>query len=147
MCFNLRKASRAVTQLYDSVLAGHNLRITQFSILGVLLAYGRPRRMSDLARDLVMDRTTLTRNLRPLERSGYLRVLAGTDKRERLAELTPEGRALIEALLPLWREAQAKARALLGEERWPDIRSDLTDFVYRSQAAAAAQRNDSDTGR
>ncbi len=135
VCFNLRKASRAVTQLYDSVLSDHKLRITQFSILAVLLAYGRPRRMSDLAQDLVMDRTTLTRNLRPLERSGYLRVMCGSDRRERLAEITPEGRDLIEALLPLWREAQAQAQSLLGQDRWPSIRSDLNDFVRRVSAA------------
>ncbi len=131
VCFNLRKASRAVTQLFDTVLAEHKLRITQFSILAVLMWHGKARRMSDLAQDLVMDRTTLTRNLKPLERAGYLQVLPGADKRERLAALTDAGRAMMESAMPQWHEAQAQAVALLGDGRWPAIRKDLSVFAAK----------------
>ncbi len=125
VCFSLRKAARTITQVYDAALAESGLRITQFSLLAMLNAHGRPRRISDLARDLVMDRTTLTRNLRPLEREGLLTISAGEDRRERLATITEEGTRRVRLAAPRWRTAQAHVLDLFGEERWLDIRSDL----------------------
>ncbi len=147
VCFNMRKATRAITQLFDTALAGHELRITQFSILAVLISYGVPRRMSDLARDLVMDRTTLTRNLRPLERAGYLKLMAGADRRERFAAITAEGRALMAAVVPKWRAVQAQATALFGPGRWPDIYRDLTSVAAKALAESPASEGLADRSR
>src|SRR5919106_4818042 len=79
-CFNLRKATRAVTQLYDDALRPSGLRCTQFSLLTLLRASGTVA-MTELAEDAVMDRTTLARNLDILEREGLVRVRPGEDAR------------------------------------------------------------------
>src|SRR5262249_58169002 len=87
-CFRVRQAARRVTQLYDHFLAGAGLRITQYSLLANLRQAG-PLTMTELARRMAMDRTTLTRNLRPLQRHGYVAVTVGEDRRRRLLALTP----------------------------------------------------------
>ena len=84
--FNLRKASRAVSQLFDDALRDTGLRGGQFSILSMVL-YRQPIALRALADHLVMDRTTLTRNLKPLERDGLIRIEPGTDRRVR--EVSP----------------------------------------------------------
>lgn len=124
--FALRRASRAATQVYDAALSGTGLRITQFSILGTLVDAAGPRRISDLARDLMMDRTTLTRNLRPLERRGFITVDAGDDRRERWARLTEDGLDQVRAAYPHWRTAQDLLLSLFGSERWRDIEAEVS---------------------
>ena len=107
-CFNLRKAARAVTQLYEAALAPSGIHATQFSVLTALaLVDSAP--LSRVADGLVMDRTTLTRNLRPLVRRGWVRIEAGDeDRRERYLSLTRSGRAALDRALPLWQQAQAR---------------------------------------
>jgi DNA-binding MarR family transcriptional regulator len=107
VCFNVRKAARAVTQLYDAVLRPSGLRVTQFSILAVLARSG-PLTQSRLARATVTDRTTLTRNLRPLVARGLIRVARGEDGREREIGLTEPGRRALAKAYPLWKEAQGR---------------------------------------
>src|SRR5262249_6316786 len=115
-CFNLRKAARAVTQLYDAALAPSGVRATQFSVLVALaLADGAP--LSRVADALVMDRTTLTRNLRPLARRGWVRIEPGEDRRERNLSLTRSGRAALERALPLWQQVQARLHERRGDPR------------------------------
>src|SRR5918911_2099329 len=89
-CFNTRKASRALTQLYDDVLRPSGLRITQFTLLMVLRGYG-PMSINNLAEATVTDRTTLTRNLAILEEQGLVRSQSGSDARVRIVELTKAG--------------------------------------------------------
>ncbi|HEX2180331.1 MAG TPA: MarR family winged helix-turn-helix transcriptional regulator [Actinomycetota bacterium] len=116
VCFNLRKATRLVTQLYDGVLRPSGLRTTQFTVLvAVSLSDSVP--MSTLADLLGMDRTTLTRNLKSLRELGLVASAAGDDRRSRLISLTESGRTALESALPLWREAQRRATELLGEDR------------------------------
>ncbi len=79
-CLNVRKAARAVTQLYDEVLQPSGLRATQFNLL-VAIALAGEAPVTRLADALVMDRTTLTRNLKPLESQGLITIEAGTDRR------------------------------------------------------------------
>jgi len=127
-CFNLRKAARAVTQYYDSVMQESGLTVTQFSILGVIHG-GGPQPIGALAERMGTDRTTLTRNLKPLERQGLVRIAAGEDRRARIAHLTEHGgRALAEAL-PLWRRAQATMVERLGEAGWSALLDRLDDAV------------------
>jgi DNA-binding MarR family transcriptional regulator len=122
MCtsFNLRKASRAVTQFYDDALRGTGLKSTQFSLLAAASAAGTIS-ISRLADEMAMDRTTLTRNLKPLENEGLLRVAAGADKRVRNVTVTPEGEALLDKAMPKWRKAQTRLIDKLGDERWGDL--------------------------
>ena len=106
-CSSLRQASRYVTSFYDQVLSGSGLRVTQFAILSRLRA--RPATVSRLAQGMVMDRTTLARNLQPLVRAELVAVRpSDTDRRERVVELTAAGRAKVEEILPAWRRAQAR---------------------------------------
>ena len=109
----LRRAARAVTAAYDAALAPSGLRITQFSILRRLARFG-PLPVTRLAAEAALDRSTMGRNLDPLERRGLVRIEAGNiDQRERVAYLTSAGEAAIEAALPYWRKAQKRIAALV----------------------------------
>ena len=93
-CSNLRKAARSITQLYEEALRPLGIRATQFPIL--MATHGlRAVSVTDLADNLVIDRTTLTRNLAALERQGLVRIAPGEDRRTRLAELTAAGHAVL----------------------------------------------------
>ena len=127
-CFNLRKAARAVTQLYDEVLAPSGLRGTQFSVLAVISAAG-PATMTDLADTLVMDRTTLTRNLKPLLDRGLVERGEGEDRRQRPIAITPAGRDALGQALPLWEKAQARIAGGLGAARWEGMVKDLNTAI------------------
>ena len=130
VCFNLRRVTRLVTQFYDSELRRHGIRPTQGSILASLQARGSWT-MAELSDWLGVDRTTLVRNLRPLQRDGLVQV--GGGGRGKLVELaiTPKGRNQIEKLTPAWKSAQNAAVKTLGAKRWAAILSDL-------EAAASA---------
>ena len=112
-CGTLRRAARAVTAAYDAALAPSGLRITQFSILRKLARLG-PLPVTRLAAEAALDRSTMGRNLNPLERRGLVRIEVGNvDQRERVAHLTAAGEAAIEAALPHWRKAQERIAALV----------------------------------
>jgi DNA-binding MarR family transcriptional regulator len=83
--------------------------------------------MNQLAQYLVMDRTTLTRNLKPLEREGLIQINPGKDKRTRLISLTPEGIEALQKALPLWELSQSSMISQLGKERWESLMSHLSD--------------------
>ena len=132
VCFNLRKATRAVTQLYDDALRPSGLRATQFSLLQHLAERG-PFTMSDLATVLVTDRTTLTRNLTPLLEKGLVRTDVGDDRRQRSIAITDKGLAALGQALPLWRQAQARIVDGLATERWDGMIQDLEETVRLTQ--------------
>lgn len=128
-CLALRQASRTITAAYDQALGEAGLRVTQFSILYKLLALG-PMTVNQIARELVMDRTTLTRNLKPLERDTL--VTSGPsehDKRERVILLSPAGRDKVKAALPLWRRAQQDFEQRFGADRAQELRTVLHAVV------------------
>ena len=133
-CFNLRKAARAVTQLYDAALGPSGLRATQFSLIAALGVRGAPT-ISQLAKAMVMDRTTLTRNLKPLEKQGLVAVVAGEDRRTRHVRLTPSGHEVLTAALPLWRHAQGEIDARLGAARRGRLLVELSATVSAAQEA------------
>jgi DNA-binding MarR family transcriptional regulator len=126
-CFNVRKAARLVTQQYDEMLQGTGLRATQLSIL-VVIALKGPITMSELAKVLVMDQTTLTRNLTPLEKQGLVQRVPGTDRRTRSVSLTPKGVTTVVNALPLWKQAQTKVLRTFGQTRFERLLSDLRMF-------------------
>jgi DNA-binding MarR family transcriptional regulator len=122
--FNLRRASRLVTQAFDRELRPTGLKVTQFSLL-VSALMTQNLILHKLARVLGMDRTTLSRNLRLLEKKGLVRLQPGEDKRQVLARVTDEGREVLEQAIPLWEKAQAKITAVLGDKRWAQLVGDL----------------------
>ena len=123
-CGNLRRASRAVTQHFEAALEPSGLKATQFTLL-VAAACAGPAPVSGLAEALVMDRTTLSRNLKPLVGRGLLAMSPGADRRRRLVRLTAKGRRALEGALPLWAGAQARIVAGLGPKRWRGLTDDL----------------------
>lgn|SRR5512142_639757 len=115
-CGRLRRATRALTQLYDDAMAPAGLRITQFSLLRTLLRDGRLR-ISDLAARQLLDRTALSRNLDPLVEQGYVEVTQGSDARTREVAITRNGRKALRAAGPHWQRAQADVARRLGPKR------------------------------
>ncbi len=117
-CLNLRGAARAVTQMYDEVLRPSGLKATQFSVLAAVSTEG-PASMTEIAKALVMDRTTLTRNLKPLMGRGLVKAGKGADdRRQRLIAVTHEGKAALVKALPLWKQAHEQIVNGIGFARW-----------------------------
>jgi DNA-binding MarR family transcriptional regulator len=124
VCATARMAARALTRVYDRALEPAGIRTSQFSILARLLEEG-PLSVTHLAGRLAMDRTTLARDLRPLERRGLVSVSVGHDRRVRLAALTPEGRRLVDDVRPVWRQVQRDVRTQLGPDRVARLMDEL----------------------
>ncbi len=117
-CLTLRGAARAVTQMYDEVLKPSGLRATQFSVLAAVATIG-PASMTVIAKALVMDRTTLTRNLKPLMDRGLVKVGKGADdRRQRRIVVTREGKAALAKALPLWKKVHQQIVNGIGFARW-----------------------------
>ena len=127
-CFNLRKATRVVTQLFDQALSPSGLRSTQLPIL-LTLALTPSASMSSLAEQMMMDRTTLTRNLMPLERRALIQIVPGGDRRIREVRLTEAGRKAAAAATPLWEEAQARVIQALGQEQSQGLQRAVTALL------------------
>jgi DNA-binding MarR family transcriptional regulator len=131
-CLAVRQAARHVTQFYDRFMAPFGLRSTQFSILSMLRRAG-PLSINALAAALVMDRTTLGRNIRPLQRGGLVTAVVGKDdRRSRQLQLTPRGRARVVVARKGWTRAQAGFEAAFGRGRAGELRG-LLQSVSASQ--------------
>ena len=126
--FNIRKAARAVTQLYDERMRPFGLRSTQLSILGKALVL-QPVTVTRLAEVTVTDRTTLTRNLRLLEQQGLIQVDRGHDRREREVRLTDRGREVLAHVYPIWQEVQAEVARRFGSEWLARLLPELSALV------------------
>ena len=131
-CATIRRTDRVLTQFYDEILAPSGLYVTQFTLLAALTE-AAPATINRLAKILVMDRTTLTRNLEVLANQCLVRIDEGEDRRTRLVHLTQEGEQALRRALPLWQEAQARIEHALGRERFDGLLTDLS-------AARAAAR-------
>ena len=123
-CFNLRKVTRAVTQFYDRHLESADIRATQFTLL-LTLTSSAGKTLTKMAEGLVMDRTTLTRNLKPLEKTGLITTQKLPDKRTKGYVLTEKGRMAIEKGVPLWKKAQQHVVGQLGEDRYKRLLIEL----------------------
>jgi len=124
VCFNVRKTARLMTQLYDEILRPTGLRVTQFSIMMAIREL-EPATLTRLAAVMAMDRTTLTRNLRPLERQGLVNIAPGDDRRERQLSLTPHGQHALAHALPLWERVQERLHEKFGAERLQRLFAEL----------------------
>jgi DNA-binding MarR family transcriptional regulator len=124
VCFNLRWVTRVVTQFFDAEMRRHGIRPTQGSILLALNAK-ESWSMAELSDWLGMDRTTLLRNLRPLQRDGLVQVRGGGRGNRVELAITSKGRKQIEKLTPAWKSAQSAAVKTLGKKRWSAVLSDL----------------------
>lgn len=113
-CLGLRKASRAITAMYNEHMSPSGVLITQLPMLGALKVEGSLP-LTRLAEVLGMDRTTLSRNVNPMLRQGLVAEGTGQDKRSRILTITDQGAKALELALPLWDEAQDKVRAILGK--------------------------------
>ena len=127
----LRQAMRLVTQLYDGHLAPTGLRATQYSILATLERTG-PVTVQELADRLVLDRTTLTRNLAPLQRQSLVAIQQGRDRRRREIHLTSAGEAKRLEAHPLWMEAQRRFEGVYGQSKAEKLRRRLRRVVELS---------------
>lgn len=135
----LRKASRRVTQLYDSILAPCGLTISQRSVL-VHVQRAEAPTMSELAYAMVLDRSALAHNLKPLERDGYLvQMKDAKDGRSRRVSLTASGRAKLNEANLLWRKAQVRFEKTYGPDRSEALRFALADIFSDEFAAAFLQ--------
>jgi len=126
-CLAVRQAARHVTQFYDRRLAASGLRTTQFSILAKLRRQG-PMTINALADEMVMDRTTLGRNILPLERDGLVSIAPlRTDRRSKEVRVTDAGAERLQAGYKGWKEAQREFAAAFGGERAAGLRALLRE--------------------
>ena len=140
-CFAVRSAARHVTQFYDQFLAPSGLRTTQFAILARLKRLG-PLTINVLASDMVMDRTTLGRNILPLERDGLIEIQSvASDRRAKELHLTNAGEKRLQAALKAWAQAQTQFEATFGTKRASELRGLLrsvvaSEFTAKGQSAS-----------
>lgn len=120
VCANLRQATRRVTQAYEEVLRPTGLKATQFTLLATVAQTGQLP-LTQLADFMGMDRTTLTRNLKPLQEQGLIGNPPGPDRRMRLVDLTKKGLKTLEEALPLWEKAQANMVDKLGPTHYQKL--------------------------
>jgi DNA-binding MarR family transcriptional regulator len=114
-CLASRQAARKITRLYDGVMQKSGMRSTQFTILSQLMLRGELS-IGKLAGLLGMERTTLTRNLAPLEQRKWISIKAGDDPRSRMLGITALGRGAVRRGFPFWSQAQAQVGKLLGAD-------------------------------
>jgi DNA-binding MarR family transcriptional regulator len=133
-CNALRRASRAVSRLYDEELRGVGLRTTQYSLLRAV-ARAAQVRQGDLSGLVSLDETTLTRTLRPLVDAGWIAVRSGDDRREKLITITAAGTAKLAEARPAWKRAQAQMQALLPEKTRRNLMAVLTEVAHLTARA------------
>ena len=123
-CLSTRRASRAITQIFDRELGPCGIRATQLPVLAILLS-DPSTTIGSLSEHLIMDRTSLTRLLRPLQKGGLINVSIGTDRRTRIMSLSERGRHAVVKAIPLWEIAQARVIERLGETQWQLLHTGL----------------------
>lgn len=126
-CAALRRLTRQVSAVYDHHLASAGLKTSQYSLLMNLTEGGMP--LSTLAQRTGTDRTTLTRNLAPLARAGWVAMGKGGDARQRLAQLTEAGARKRAAAYPLWEQAQSLIQTTLGDDAVRDLHTRIDTTV------------------
>lgn len=116
LCTGLRQAAHTMTEIYDEALALSGLKITMFRVIRRLSEADEPT-ISELAKIVGLDRSSLGRNLKVLERDRLVTFVGGTDERSKVVRLTSKGRKALETALPLWRGVQKRMKSILGAEK------------------------------
>jgi DNA-binding MarR family transcriptional regulator len=138
-CFKLRRLTRRVTAVYDRALSDAGMRVTQYSLLAHLRGL-RGVAVSQLAEMLDMDRTTLTRNLRPLVEAGWIAVKpSAEDARIRLVHITPSGETRWQAARVCWRQAQQEVSSTIGSDGLAELHRMLDNYVPLFRAVPGEQ--------
>jgi DNA-binding MarR family transcriptional regulator len=141
-CGSLRKASRRISQFYDAALAPVGIKSTQYSILSEVERGSRigPVTMCELAAAMVMDRSTLGHNLRPLERDSLVILkLSADDRRKRHVELTKKGRDVLQRARRLWRQAEGRFEEIFGKQPAAELRAVLLSIAGNKELSTASQ--------
>jgi DNA-binding MarR family transcriptional regulator len=125
---HVRKASRSITQYYDSYLEKSGLTITQFTLL-IAISLMNEATVTEAAGVLGMDRTTLSRNINPLIDDGLVILLEGKDKRTKRLTLSDKGRTALARAIPLWEEAQEGFVRKMGQGNWKELLNKLSASV------------------
>jgi DNA-binding MarR family transcriptional regulator len=139
-CGELRRAARAVTLLYDKAFESSGLLSTQLGVLHTIYNSASIT-ISQLAGELGMDRTTLTRNLSVLERQGLINISSGKDNRTRIITITSKGTNSIANAIPLWNEIQRKVKQQMGEKAWHELIQSLSQFVKIAERLLPPDKN------
>ena len=126
--FNLRKATRAITQFYDSKIRDAGITVTQHTLLTIIKIL-QPITITKLSDTAVMDRTTLARNLKLLEKKSLVEINPGQDRRQRLVSLTKLGEKTRTKSLPLWESAQSELLSNFGTKNWEGVKNELSKLV------------------
>lgn len=127
--FNFRRTARAITRMYDMALQECGIRSTQFSIL-VGIAKNQPVPIGALAEVMIIDRTTLARSLRLLQKDGLIVISNRATMRQRFLTLTAKGERTLERSLPAWRKMHEQFVATVGSEYWMDLRNELEKLAH-----------------
>lgn len=125
---NLRMAARVVTQVFDEMLQPTGIKSTQYGMLGAVAVLG-PGTISRIAEKIAMDRTTFTRNIKPLESLGLVSISRGRDMRTRIVDLTATGKQVLIDGIPLWEACQERMAQALGPERRRELVENLRAVV------------------
>lgn len=127
MYMHIRRASRIVTHVYDRALSPVGLVANQFTLL-VSIHLLRAASVTRLSQVLGADQTTLTRNLKVLEKRDLIAFEPGRDRRVKLVSLTEAGQTIVVEAFPLWKQAQAEMKQHLGQQNWNDLLALLSDL-------------------
>jgi DNA-binding MarR family transcriptional regulator len=141
-CLRSRRISRILTRLYDDALRPTGLRVSQLTVLVALARFGpKGAKLGRIADVLAMERTTMTRNIGPLESAGLLRVARDPDDaRARILVLTRAGERAIEAAFPLWQAAQRQVRSAVGGGRLDEVHEQMTELLSAISAPRGPAR-------
>jgi DNA-binding MarR family transcriptional regulator len=136
----VRQASRVLAKLFDSELARFGLHSSQLPVLAAAALFGDSgAAMTKLAEAVLMDRTTLTRSIRPLERAGLLRVARSPqDARTKIVVITRSGESMIEAVFPAWERRRKQIEKSLGPEMLTGLHARLNHVIALSTLAAGS---------
>jgi DNA-binding MarR family transcriptional regulator len=133
-CGSLRKASRRISQFYDTALAPTGIKSTQYSILSAVERARGSLAMCELASAMVMDRSTLGHNLRPLQRDDLLSMqLTSSDRRKRHVALTKKGKETLQRARRRWRTAERRFEKIFGKRHAADLRAVLLNIAGNDQ--------------
>jgi len=128
VCFNLRKSARAITQVYDNMFRPIGLRVSQLAIINSVRIIG-PLTVLELAEAIATDRTTVTRNIKPLARDGYIKVQTGVDRRSKEIVVTEKGKAIADKAMGIWKKYNDKIIKKMGKARIDKLCKDLSEML------------------